>query len=117
MTGPIDIPPGHLKIGRDIIRERLPSDVDVWVFGSRASHTTKNSSDLDLAIKGPERISHKVMTELAYAFEESDLPYTVDVVDLTTAHSRFRQIVDGNKIPLFSTKNGHHSRDRAQPVP
>lgn len=91
--------------------------MDVWVFGSRAGRTTKNSSDLDLAIRGPERISHKVMTELAYAFEESDLPYTVDVVDLITAHSRFRQIVDGNKIPLFSTKSGRRNRNGAQPAP
>ena len=48
-TRPVDIRPDHLEIVQGILREHLPAGVKVWVFGSRANWTTKDSSDLDLA--------------------------------------------------------------------
>ena len=82
MTSPVDIRPDHLEIARNILREYLPTGVKVWVFGSRANWTTKDSSDLDLALEGESKLSYKVLGELKDAFEDSALPYTVDVVDL-----------------------------------
>ena len=81
-TSPVDIRADHLEIVQDILRTQLPAGVKVWVFGSRANWTTKDSSDLDLAVEGAASLDHGVMVGLEIAFEESDLPYTVDVVDL-----------------------------------
>ena len=101
-TSPVDIRADHLEIVQDILRTQLPAGVKVWVFGSRANWTTKDSSDLDLAVEGAASLDHGVMVGLEIAFEESDLPYTVDVVDLNTVSLTFRQIVEGQKVPLPS---------------
>ena len=57
------------------MREHLPVGVEVWVFGSRANWATKDSSDLDLALEGESKLSHKVLGALKDAFEDSSLPY------------------------------------------
>ena len=99
-TDPADIRPDHLKIVQDILREHLPAGFKVWVFGSRANWTTKDSSDLDLAVEGVDALDYRAMVGLEVAFEESDLPYTVDVVDLNAVGDTFRKIVEGQKVPL-----------------
>ena len=100
MTSPVDIRPDHLEIVQGILREHLPVDVKVWVFGSRTNWTTKDSSDLDLALDGESKLSHKLLGALKGAFEDSTLPYTVDVVDLNQIGDSFRQIVESHRAPL-----------------
>ena len=99
-TSPVDIRPDHLEIVQEILRAHLPAGFKVWVFGSRANWTTKDSSDLDLAVEGAVRLDHKSMIGLEVAFEESDLPYTVDMVDLKAVSSGFRQIVADQRLSL-----------------
>ena len=99
-TSPVDIRPDHLAIVQDILRAHLPDGFKVWVFGSRANWATKDSSDLDLAVEGAAKLDHKSMSRLEAAFEESDLPYTVDVVDLKAVSSDFRQIVEDQRVLL-----------------
>ena len=100
MTSPVDIRPDHLEIVRGILREHLTVDVKVWVFGSRANWTTKDSSDLDLALEGENKLSHKLLGALKDAFEDSTLPYTVDVVDLNAVSHAFKQIVKEQRVAL-----------------
>ena len=100
-TSPVDIRPDHLEIIQDILREHLPQGARVWVFGSRANWSTKDSSDLDLAVDGSGKLDYKTMIQLEVAFEESDLPYTVDVVDLNAVSDKFKRIVEGQRIPLL----------------
>ena len=100
MTSPIDISPVHQKIVCEILSEHLPSDVKVWVFGSRADWTTKNSSDLDLALEGKSKLNYKIISILDNAFEDSDLPYMVDIIDLNNVNNNFKQIVNKKKIRL-----------------
>ena len=99
-TSPVDIRPDHLEIVQDILREHLPAGFQVWVFGSRANWTTKDSSDLDLAVEGADALDYRTMVRLEVAFEESDLPYTVDVVDLNAVNDTFRLVVEGQRVPL-----------------
>ena len=105
-TSPVDIRPDHLAIVQDILRTHLPAGFKVWVFGSRANWTTKDSSDLDLAVEGAAKLDHKAMVGLEVAFEESDLPYTVDVVDLKAVSSGFRQIVEDQRVLLTGAGSG-----------
>ena len=102
-TSPVDIRPDHLEIVQNILREHLPAGCQAWVFGSRANWTTKDSSDLDLAVEGANTLDYKTMAGLEIAFEESDLPYTVDIVDLNSVSPKFREIVEEQKVPLSET--------------
>ena len=103
-TSPVDIRPDHLEIVQDIMREHLPAGFRVSVFGSRANWTTKDSSDLDLAVEGAGKLDDKAMVGLEIAFEESDLPYTVDVVDMNAISPEFKRIVEDQKVPIGATR-------------
>lgn len=89
----IDLRPAHLKIVRAILRAHVP-ECRAWVFGSRATGTAKQMSDLDLAVEKPKPLSLVQLGALAEAFEESELPMKVDVVDLAQASPSFRRIVE-----------------------
>ena len=115
-TSPVDIRPDHLAIVQEILRVHLPAGFKVWVFGSRANWTTKDSSDLDLAVEGAAKLDHKAMVGFEVAFEESDLPYTVDVVDLKAVSSGFRQIVEGQRVLLPSMGGQVNICDRRHEV-
>ncbi len=114
MTSPVDIRPDHLEIVQSILHEHLPAGVKVWVFGSRASWATKDSSDLDLALEGESKLSHKVLGALKDAFEDSALPYTVDVVDLNRIGDSFKQIVKSQRAPLPIDGDGTTAGDWIQ---
>ena len=100
MTTPIDIRADHLRIVQDVLRRHLPDGVKVWVFGSRATWATKDSSDLDLVLEGETEIPQRSLSALEAAFEESDLPYSVDIVDVRRIGERFRRLVEARRLPL-----------------
>jgi predicted nucleotidyltransferase len=95
MTTVIDIRIQDLNIVHAILKTVLPVEANVYVFGSRATGTTKRASDLDLAID--------LGRQLTEGFEESNLPYRVDVVDLQTVDTGFRAIIDRNKVKLLGS--------------
>ena len=100
MTTPIDIRADHLRIVHDVLARHLPDGVRVWVFGSRATWATKDSSDLDLALEGDGEIPARSLAALESAFEDSDLPYAVDVVDVKRIGERFQETVRRHRVPL-----------------
>ena len=97
---------------QDVLRAHLPGDAKAWVFGSRAAWTTKDSSDLDLAIEGEMAFDSRIIGALQDAFEYSDLPYTVDVVDINRISSSFKQIIEAQKIPLSIPKHFLGTKNR-----
>ena len=99
-SAPVDIRPDHLQDVQKILAVHLPPDAQVWVFGSRASYTGKDTSDLDLALKSKKKLGSSLLHKLELAFEESSLPYTVDVVDLRSVDGPFKKIVEEQKVPL-----------------
>ena len=100
MMDAIDIRPQDLAIVRDILNNALPNNARVFVFGSRAKNTTKRSSDLDIAIDLGRSLTRSEALELADQFEESDLSYRVDIVDLCSVTDVFKSIVTNQMIPL-----------------
>ena len=92
----------HLKIVKNILNQHLPGNTKVWVFGSRLKETTKKYADLDLAIDiSGKPISFELLASLLEDFEASALPYKVDVVDLNTISTNFRQIIEEHRAPLM----------------
>jgi len=88
----IDIKPDHWDIVRRILRRHVP-DRKVLVFGSRATWKAKPYSDLDLVIMGAEPLSLRTAANLRESFEESTLPFRVDVVDWARTDNGFRAII------------------------
>ena len=65
---------------RAIIDSVLPG-AEVWVFGSRATGHARPFSDLDLLLTQPRSLSWLQRADLRDAFEASELPFKVDVVE------------------------------------
>lgn len=95
----IDVSPQYLETVKAILRRHVP-DRDVWVFGSRATGTAKEYSDLDLAVIGDTPIDLGRLALLENDFDESELPFKVDVVDWATASESFRQIIRRTAVVL-----------------
>jgi predicted nucleotidyltransferase len=89
LTPPIALEPPEWDQLLSILRTHLAGR-KVWAFGSRATgQRVKRFSDLDLAIEGPE-LSLRESALLAEAFDESRLPFKVDVVQLAAITPEFR---------------------------
>lgn len=96
---PVDLRPDHLGIVRDILHRRVP-DRKVMAFGSRATWTAGEHSDLDLAILGAEPLPLSVTAALAEDFSESELPFKVDLVDWTRLDESFRGIIRRHQVAV-----------------
>lgn len=70
----------QLRTLRGIVGRLLP-DGQVWIFGSRATGRARPFSDLDLLVTEPRRLSWNQRAALRDAFEASDLPFCVDLVE------------------------------------
>lgn len=91
----IDLSARELEIVQRIVETHVPG-LEVWVFGSRAGGRRKPWSDLDLAIVSQSRLAHALMTAIEWDFEESDLPFKVDVTDLAAVSPEFRSRIESN---------------------
>lgn len=100
MTKPIDLRADLAKIVHEIIVRYLPAGVSVRVFGSRANWTAKSHSDLDLALKGSEKLPGSLIDELAESFSESDLPIRVDVVDWHAVPATLQAVIRRDGVPF-----------------
>ncbi len=85
---------------RAILAARLPQGIRVSVFGSRAGGTPKPWSDLDLVLEGDGPLGLGLLAELAEAFDESALPWKVDLIDRRTVSAAFGAIIDAGKVAL-----------------
>ncbi|MFC4447172.1 nucleotidyltransferase family protein [Castellaniella denitrificans] len=100
-TPNIDVTPGQWSIIKDILAKYVPEG-EVWAFGSRARHTAKPYSDLDLAIISPQPLTLDTRTALADEFSMSDLPWKVDIVDWATASESFKKTVAAHKVLIWT---------------
>ena len=98
MSTAVALTPEEADEVRAILRRHLPPGVRVHVFGSRAAGRVKPWSDLDLVLEGDGPVPWSAMAELAEAFDESRLPWKVDLVDRATVSPQFARIVDDQKV-------------------
>ena len=97
----IDIEDQHREIVTQILQQFVPG-VPVWVFGSRITGKAKPYSDLDLVIVAEQKIPQACYYQIQDAFEESALPYRVDVLDWHRISESFRQVIRSNYEVLGS---------------
>jgi predicted nucleotidyltransferase len=73
----------------------------VWAFGSRVTgQQLKPFSDLDLVILGDGDIEDLTLARLQNAFEESDLPITIDLVVWKLLPQSLREQIEKNHIEI-----------------
>ena len=89
----IQLPKWHVEIIQRILREQVPQ-AQVFAFGSRVSGTPRKYSDIDLVIALPQPLGLRRLRQLKDAFEDSDLPICVDIVDWSLADADFRAAVE-----------------------
>lgn len=68
------------RLVRQLVDRVLPG-ATVAVFGSRATGRARPHSDLDLLFIDPPRLDWAQIADLRDAFEASELPFAVDLVE------------------------------------
>lgn len=94
---------------REILEKYTPT-YEVWAFGSRVREGAKPFADLDLAIISPEGMPVRQLALLASAFEESDLPVKVDLLDWHSTNPEFQKRIAEDHQVIF------RPRDSSRPV-
>jgi uncharacterized protein len=87
-------------IVQEILSQHLPLGTQVFVFGSRAGGRAKPLSDLDLSLEAPHPLPLAALASLAEAFDESPLPWKVDLVERASVSQAFGKIIDAAKLPF-----------------
>lgn len=98
MSPSIQLQPSELKLLRQILEQHLPKDCKIWLFGSRAKHTAKKHSDIDIALDHSQPISLQTIAILNNALSESNLNNKVDVIDLNQISESFKQNIKNDLV-------------------
>lgn len=95
----------QLQIVHDILNRYLPAQTTVWVFGSRAHGPARKFSDLDLLLDhAGKALPDAILIPIADAFDNSALPYSVDLVDWNVISEDFKQHIQSDKVLLGTVK-------------
>ena len=89
----LQLSPEHLKMVREVLAHWLP-DAQVLAFGSRVTGAARKFSDLDLAIVSSTPLDWRLLGKVRDAFEDSDLPICVDVIDWGQTDDAFKALVE-----------------------
>ncbi|NBP02721.1 MAG: nucleotidyltransferase domain-containing protein [Proteobacteria bacterium] len=73
-----------------------------YIFGSRIKGTAKKFSDLDICVKGP--ISRIELFNLKSDFDDSDLPYKIDLSWWDDCTKEFKEQIS-NQLLLITQEN------------
>lgn len=76
-------------------------DAEIIVFGSRIHGTAKLWSDLNLAIKAKSPLDWKLLAEIKEAFQESELPFRVDILVWNDISAAFRKAIESNGYEML----------------
>jgi len=85
----------HLKIVKEIL-SRYP--YNFYAFGSRVKGNPRRFSDLDICFM--DNVPWNIRAHLDEDFEESDLPFKVDVVAWESCSKDFQQAIQKDLLPL-----------------
>ncbi len=103
---PIDITTHDWALLLAVLQAHVPT-CEVWAFGSRARHTAKPYSDLDIAVIAPTPLSLRTMADLVQALEASDMSIRTDVVDWASTQPSFQQIIQREHIVIQTPATPH----------
>lgn len=88
----------HLREIRSVIYKLYPQAV-VWAYGSRVDGSAHEASDLDLAVVDFGRSDGDIMI-LRSAFRESNVPFSVDILDYKLLPKSFQEEISKNYMEI-----------------
>ena len=87
-----------------ILHRHLPQ-VQAWVFGSRATGRARPFSDLDILLTEPPNLTWDQRAQLRDAFEASELPFKVDLLEAGQLSGTFIERVRAEMQPLTADRS------------
>ena len=94
----IDITAKQRKIVTDLLERHLPNTT-AWIYGSRAKWASRPQSDLDMVVFSALEQNGRV-SDLREAFEESNLPFRVDLFVWDAVPEQFRKQIKRDHVVL-----------------
>ena len=86
-------PADAAKFAALVIRRHLPDPAyRIFLFGSRATGSAAERSDIDIGIEGPAAVPLRILAAIDDELEEAPTLYTIDVVDFARVPEKFRQV-------------------------
>ena len=95
----IDVPAAVLEVVLQTLNRHVP-DREIRVMGSRAQGQGKPFSDLDLVVMGDEPLELRTLGQLRDAFDDSNLPFAVDLIEWASSTDAFRRLIATRARPL-----------------
>lgn len=89
--------PKHLKMVKDILN-KYP--YTFYVYGSRVKGSLHKNSDLDICFV--DQIPYNIQSHIEEEFEESDLPFQVDLSDFNLMSKEFQELIKNDLILISS---------------
>lgn len=86
----------HQKQVKYLLQQFLPN-VEVWIYGSRVKGSSKPSSDLDMVVFATPK-SYAAVQDLREAFEESYLPFRVDLFVWDQIPASFKPQIEQERV-------------------
>lgn len=98
----IDLDVKYIKLLINIINKQLSNpNYKVYIFGSRVTNKAKKYSDIDLAFDLNRKITIAEIADLRDCFDNSDLPYYIDIIDLNNIEQDFKASILNSSIRLI----------------
>ncbi len=95
----MQIEPRHLSIVFQILKKYPYA---FYAFGSRVKGTAKQFSDLDLVFF--DDIPWNIRSHIDEDFEESDLPFKVDIIDWQICDEQFKKSIKPDLVCIQGSK-------------
>ncbi len=93
--------PEEYALVRSILAKYLDPNLNqVFLYGSRAAGSNRRYSDVDLGVLGA-KLPTMLRADLEDAFEESTLPYVVELVEFAEVSPEFRAVALSATTPVF----------------
>ena len=94
----IDLEKKYIDFIKQAVSKSL-NNYTLYIFGSRVKNRAKEYSDIDIAIDSSE-LTSEIKSKLEAYFEDSTLPYEVDIVDLNNISNNFKEIIQNDLVKI-----------------
>jgi len=97
----IDVPAKDLQIILRILERYLSDEDKVFAFGSRVKGQARKNSDFDLVIDANKTIPLVKLWKIKDEFEESDIPFRIDISDWHTLSDSFKNFIKQDRVIIL----------------
>jgi predicted nucleotidyltransferase len=79
------------RVKSSVLEFLKDENITIILFGSRARGNFNRFSDIDIGIIPNDKLDNKKITLLKDSLENMNIPYTIDIVDLSKVSNAFKQ--------------------------